>query len=403
MSTATPKNQQAGEVNQGTCCLSGLECPANIPTLVILQDRGKEFLVSKHCLDKYSRQLYTFGIAAMARMMNSRVLVSGLSGLGVEVAKNVILAGVKSFVLHDTVRVTFSDLSAQFYCNETQVGTINRAEACVSQLRELNDLVPVEVITTELTCTAESLGSFTVVVLVDYHETQLREFGDYCHKNGICLIATGSYGLYGYSFSDFGSSHVVSDVDGEAPKAGLVVSFEEIGKKKDDDDEDDKDNDNEEGENGDDGDDNNNNEQDQKQQEQMKYVHQVVIRSDTEKTGLSDGDHVSLSVLGANVTFSVTCVYKKVERKNTKNNTVKVVKVRDFSLFAIQMDGSTLQQLSSSSSGPGYWTQIKIPTTIVHQPFSVALGHQSTESTESIESSVSSVILHILLHIHTYM
>lgn len=39
-------------------------------------------------VSRYSRQLYTFGIAAMAKMMNAKVLVSGLTGLGVEVCSN---------------------------------------------------------------------------------------------------------------------------------------------------------------------------------------------------------------------------------------------------------------------------------------------------------------------------
>jgi ubiquitin-activating enzyme E1 len=69
--------------------------------VVLVGADGSKYTVSRHCLDKYSRQLYTFGIAAMAKMMNSRVLVSGLSGIGCEVAKNVILAGAKSVQLHD--------------------------------------------------------------------------------------------------------------------------------------------------------------------------------------------------------------------------------------------------------------------------------------------------------------
>ena len=39
----------------------------------------------------YSRQLYVLGHDAMRRMASSDVLISGLGGLGVEVAKNVIL------------------------------------------------------------------------------------------------------------------------------------------------------------------------------------------------------------------------------------------------------------------------------------------------------------------------
>lgn len=50
----------------------------------------------------YSRQLYVLGHDAMRRMANSDILLSGLGGLGLEIAKNVILGGVKSITLHDT-------------------------------------------------------------------------------------------------------------------------------------------------------------------------------------------------------------------------------------------------------------------------------------------------------------
>lgn len=49
----------------------------------------------------YSRQLYVLGREAMSRMAHSDILVWGLDGLGLEVAKNVILAGVKSVSLYE--------------------------------------------------------------------------------------------------------------------------------------------------------------------------------------------------------------------------------------------------------------------------------------------------------------
>lgn len=39
----------------------------------------------------YSRQLYVMGREAMERMAKSNVLISGLGGLGVEIAKNICL------------------------------------------------------------------------------------------------------------------------------------------------------------------------------------------------------------------------------------------------------------------------------------------------------------------------
>lgn len=49
----------------------------------------------------------------MKRMQSSNVLISGLRGLGVEIAKNVILGGVKSVTLHDQGMAEWKDLSSQ--------------------------------------------------------------------------------------------------------------------------------------------------------------------------------------------------------------------------------------------------------------------------------------------------
>jgi len=61
----------------------------------------------------YSRQLYVLGHEAMKRLQTSSVLVSGLRGLGVEIAKNIILGGVKAVTLHDQGTAQWADLSSQ--------------------------------------------------------------------------------------------------------------------------------------------------------------------------------------------------------------------------------------------------------------------------------------------------
>ena len=53
------------------------------------------------------------GQDAMRKMQASNILISGLGGCGVEIAKNIILAGVKSVTLHDTALATHADLSTQ--------------------------------------------------------------------------------------------------------------------------------------------------------------------------------------------------------------------------------------------------------------------------------------------------
>ena len=81
-------------------------------------------------------------LTAMKRMAASDVLVIGLSGLGVEIAKNICLAGVKSVTLSDPTQVTLPDLGTQFFLREEDVGQ-RRDEATRPPLAELNANTPV--------------------------------------------------------------------------------------------------------------------------------------------------------------------------------------------------------------------------------------------------------------------
>ena len=73
-------------------------------------------------------------------MAKSPVLISGLKGLGIEIAKNVILSGVKAVTLHDTEAVTLADIGSQFFLREADVGT-NRAVACYKRRLRLRMLL----------------------------------------------------------------------------------------------------------------------------------------------------------------------------------------------------------------------------------------------------------------------
>lgn len=64
-------------------------------------------------------------------------------------AKNVILAGVRAVTVHDIKAVEITDLSANFYVSDKDVGK-NRAEACREKLQELNSGVAVKASVTDL-------------------------------------------------------------------------------------------------------------------------------------------------------------------------------------------------------------------------------------------------------------
>ncbi|XP_054164273.1 ubiquitin-like modifier-activating enzyme 1 isoform X2 [Oppia nitens] len=169
----------------------------------------------------YSRQLYVLGHDAMRRMASSDVLISGMGGLGVEIAKNVILGGVKSVTIHDEQNCQISDLSSQFYLTEADIG-VNRADASLNRLAELNPYVPVAAYTSKLM--TDFISRFRVVVLTESTLAEQKEISDFTHSNGIALIIASTKGLFGQIFCDFGPNFQVIDSDGEQPISCLITS-----------------------------------------------------------------------------------------------------------------------------------------------------------------------------------
>lgn len=70
----------------------------------------------------YSCQLYVLGHEAVKHLQASSVLISGLQGLGVEIAKNIILGGVKAVTLHDQGTAQWASLSSQFCLFDEDIG-----------------------------------------------------------------------------------------------------------------------------------------------------------------------------------------------------------------------------------------------------------------------------------------
>ena len=170
----------------------------------------------------YSRQLYVLGHEAMRRMAGATVLIVGLKGLGVEIAKNVVLAGVKSVTLHDDAPVALSDLSAQFFLTEADVGK-PRAEVTAPRLAELNQYTPVARSTEALT--PALCASFGIVVLTGVPLAEAVAINEACRGAGARFIMTDTFGVFGAVFCDFGDAFTVYDTNGEEPLSAMVSSI----------------------------------------------------------------------------------------------------------------------------------------------------------------------------------
>ncbi|KAF5904273.1 ubiquitin-like modifier-activating enzyme 1, partial [Clarias magur] len=168
----------------------------------------------------YSRQLYVLGHDAMRSMGEANVLICGMRGLGVEVAKNVILAGVGSVTIQDKGKTEWGDLSSQFYLKESDLGE-NRAICSERHLARLNSHVRLSIHTEHLN--KDFLYKFQVVVLTDSSLEEQLSVAAFCHSKNIKFILADTKGLCGQLFCDFGENFLVKDTDGEQLRVSLIA------------------------------------------------------------------------------------------------------------------------------------------------------------------------------------
>ncbi|KAM6301461.1 ubiquitin-like modifier-activating enzyme 6 [Aegotheles albertisi] len=178
----------------------------------------------------YSRQRYVLGDTAMQKMAQSHVFLSGIGGLGVEIAKNIILAGVKALTVHDTKQCTKWDLGINFFIHEDDITSQrNRAEATLHHIAELNPYVHVAASTVPLDETTDLsfLKQYQCVILTEVSLLLQKKINDFCHAQQppIKFISADVYGICSRLFCDFGDEFEVLDTTGEEPKEIFISNI----------------------------------------------------------------------------------------------------------------------------------------------------------------------------------
>jgi len=273
----------------------------------------------------YSRQLYVMGHEAQRRMMASNAILFGLSGLGAEVAKNCILAGISSITLCDPNPVTSYDLGGNFYLSEKDIGSDkSRATLSCDKLAELNKYVKVTVADVpsfdeehkeKILDTVENVS--VLIVTIPLPDSLVIALNEKCRSIGASFIYSVSTGVFGKVFCDFGEAFVVSDKDGEQPH-----------------------------------------------QSQLEFVDtdtvppSVRVLEDQGRHGLETGDYVSFS--------------KVKGLDGLLGDSAKEYEVKTTSPFSFELVGQDFTSVSTPAT-QGYITQVKKPITLSFQTYKDAL------------------------------
>lgn len=134
------------------------------------------------------------------------MLIVGLSGVGAEVCKNMILAGV-NLTIYDRNLVKKEDILTNFYLRDSSIGK-NKALECVERLRSLNPLVSVNILQEDIS--ESNVKPFNLVCCCYLPDTSVKnylvEMNVSCRNAGVSFLLVFSQGLNGMLFSDLGQS-----------------------------------------------------------------------------------------------------------------------------------------------------------------------------------------------------
>ena len=150
----------------------------------------------------YDRQIRLWGVQAQEKIRSANILLIGLKGLGTEIAKNLVLAGIGTLTILDHELVTDDDLGTQFFVPQDQVGQ-NRAEAAQAELQKLNPRVNLFVDTDVVfTKFPEYFSSFDITIATGVPFEALQQINMYCRNFNRKFYAADTHGMLGYIFSD---------------------------------------------------------------------------------------------------------------------------------------------------------------------------------------------------------
>ena len=152
------------------------------------------------------------------------------TGLGIEVVKNLVLAGPGALTLHDDSPCEIRDLGSNFFLTEGDVGKA-RSKAVIDKVKELNDTVRVSI--HEGVLTEDVVKNHDCVVFINQSRKNVVQWDNFCRNRSIdgvderglhvsvpspiIFISSELHGPAGSIFCDFGNEFLVRDGNGEPP------------------------------------------------------------------------------------------------------------------------------------------------------------------------------------------
>lgn len=161
-----------------------------------------EKTLTKDEISLYDRQIRLWGMEAQTNLRNSNILVINLTGVGVEIVKNLTLGGVGTLTLMDSSKLKEQDLNSNFFVEEKQVGML-KVEASKTRIQDMNPRVQFKIDSRDWeTLNEEEFSKFQVIVSTGFNSAQISKLNKITRKLNIPFISCCVHGMYGFIFND---------------------------------------------------------------------------------------------------------------------------------------------------------------------------------------------------------
>lgn len=181
-------------------------------------EQENEVSIDQKYLDKQSRTIGTYGLETMTKLISFKVIIVGCGGVGIEIAKNLALAGIHTIRLYDPRMPTVQDMGVNFAVTEAALASgKSMAALSATYIQELNPNTRIRVIEslTEA-CVKESIALIFTAAAPDLSLTTLNRWNAFCRSQTptVSFVLAMQTGACGSVFADHGPSFTVKDADG---------------------------------------------------------------------------------------------------------------------------------------------------------------------------------------------
>lgn len=151
----------------------------------------------------------------MEKIYQLKILLFGLKGIGIEIAKNLLLSGVKNLDIFDCHICEKRDMGSNFFITEDDLNK-RRDEACIFKLKSLNSYAELAIYNGNNI--VSDVKNYNLIIITEIMNLDtLIEINNNCRKNKVGFIYTLCLGLACSIFIDFGENHIIKNRD-DSPK-----------------------------------------------------------------------------------------------------------------------------------------------------------------------------------------